>query len=257
MPAYIAMSADLLTAKITPEISDPKRLIAIDTQTLGIQTQSGSKIPLHLDERGLENYLSDLFRTWKMRDAGAAKKAAFDYFSKEQLFFWVLFSLNILLNAGASLIFLADGIKERSCNILLDNPTALSTVAQISKIKKDRKGNFVWDLSFTTSGGALIQGRRTAVNPTAGILPSGESDITKPTSARVVYSAKNTSCWDVSLDRDIAKVPSAHRWFMTQFTLGFGSFFGVVFLVLTYFITRKLREPRPHRTLVEKIYHSL
>lgn len=290
MPSYTAMSTESVTTKIRPFIQNPKSFVAINKTTLGIKTTAGKTIPLEMNDSELKNFLPEFIQSWARTNAGAAKKALFDYFSNDNTFLKVLFVLNLLLHGGAAAIFLSDGLQNIRCNQLLTQPTlSQSATAQITKVKKDRRGNFNWDLTFLTTEGKQISGRRTAVNPDAAITyetktlkkaaPVGSTSFTTnnkmnateqsavsvemtttetiPTSALVVYAPQNLKCWDVSIDSKTAKLPYGHRWFVAQFTIGFGSFFGLVCFAITVFLYTRIRRVHPHKELLEAIYQKL
>lgn len=287
MPSYTAMSTETVTTKIKPLIQNPKSFVAINSTTLGVKTKSGQKIAIDMPVSELQSYLKEFLNNWHKSSPGEAKKAAFDYFANDNTFLKVLFVLNILLHGGAAAIFLSDGLQNVHCNQLLSKPAlSQSATAQITKVKKDRRGNFNWDLTFSTADGKQISGRRTAINPDAAVTyetktlqkaaPAGSTSFTIdkkmnateksavsaemtttetiPTSALVVYASQDLKCWDVSIDSKTAKLPFGHRWFVAQFTLGFGSFFGLVCLAVTFFLFRRIRRVHPHKEILEKIY---
>ncbi len=282
MPSYTAMNTELL--------QNPKSFVAINKTTIGIKTKNNKTIPLEMNDSELKIFLPGFIQSWARTNSGEAKKAVFDYFSKENTFLKILFVLNLLLHGGAAAIFLSDGINTVRCNHLLEQTSLTqSAKAHITKVKKDRRGNFNWDLTFQTVDGKTISGRRTAVNPSAALTfetktlekaaPVGSTSFTNdtklnptqksaisaemtttesiPSSAYVLYSPQNLNCWDVSIDSSTPRLPFGHRWFVAQFTLGFGAFFGVVCLFVTIFLYSRITRIHPHRELFEKIYQSI
>lgn len=239
-----------------------KELAGIDSRdgrTITLLGKDRKATTLELSPDGTEAFLRELFKTWFQHQPGEARKAAFDYFSEEKTFKRILLFLSLFILGGISLIFLTDGLHNLHCNRLLEDASQTQvTRSTISKIKKNRRGNFVWDLEFQGVDGKLVHGRRTPVNPQAlsGEAPSGTTPA-PGTSATVIQSNVDPACWDLSLVDGQNVPPKAQRWFTTNYTLGFGGFFGAACLVLTPLIWRRLRRKLPYRDVVERIYHSL
>lgn len=200
------------------------------------------------------NELTEFFKTWKHHSPDVAKKAAFDYFNEEKFVHKLNLFLVLFLAGGISTIFLSDGFQTLRCNYLLEKveQTKIAS-AEITKIKKNRRGNIVWDLAFTTAEGKALTGRRQIVNPDASIHDPGKF----PSKATVIYSTEDNSCFDVSTRLNENVLPRAQRWFTTEFTLGFGGFFALVCLALCPWLVRRIREERPNKDVVENLYHTL
>lgn len=204
-----------------------------------------------MDPARAREFVTSYFTDWHQRDPEKARKAAFDYFSEERAMKWVWLVLSITLLGGLALVFLADGLNMLRCNRLLHGPETEVAQATITKIKKDRRGGYNWDLSFTTHAGAQMQGRRTAVAHEGG-KPLGPD----PTLATVVYAREDASCWDVSLRNFERALPEAQRRLNLTFTLLFGACFAVAAVVCTAISVFTLRRTRPHKEIVREIYET-
>lgn len=211
-------------------------------------TEKGEEFPVKPDQ------LKEAFKTWHHHAPGNSKKAAFDYFNEEKFVLKLNLFLTIFLAGGISAIFLSDGFQTLHCNFLLEKTEMTKTAnAEITKIKKNRRGNIVWDLNFKTENGQELSGRRQAVNPEAAVHNPGKKD----SSATVIYSTEEPKCFDVSTRLNEKVLPKAQRWFTTEFTLGFGAFFALVTIFLCPWLITRIRKKHPHKEIVEKIYAEL
>lgn len=150
---------------------------------------------------------------------------------KDPAVFWIWMIFCVFFVGGLAVIFLSDAFHTKRCTKLLND--GKTTSAQIEKIKKNRRGQFVWKLYFKTVDGAEIHGTRVALNHNGKGNPVGT-----PT---VIYSNENLSCWDLSMKPGEKALPIAARTLTLQFTLILGWCLAFMALVGTIYAFWKLR----------------
>jgi hypothetical protein len=216
-------------------------------ETVNLVPRGRQKIAVWLDAARMNAFLTEAFAAWKRVDRGAALKAASDYASAGRATGWAWIGLGLAFPAMLALILLIDGYHTLACNRLLEN--GKTAPAQITKIKKDRRGNYVWQLRFeaiTASGPRIIEGPRTAFT---------RSD-EKPIDLTVVYSPENLACWDISLEPGKNAINWRQRHLTLLMTMTFGWAFAIIAAIALKIGIGKLRRKYPFREVFEEISHQ-
>lgn len=226
-----------------------KTFTAISSKHLKLIYANGKSEIKNIQEFNSQS-IKELFLDWKISNKEAAKKNAFDYINNDRTLLLVLFFLNLFILGGISLIFLVDGINTIHCNRLLTSDSSRLLDADILKIHKNRKANIIWTLKGTTETGIIIEGKRTAVNPEAAIHSPGHLT----SQATIIYSTQDISCWDLSLEFGKNKLPIAQREFLERYTIGFGSFFVVLWAIIGIHLGKKIFIRKPFLTEITEIY---
>lgn len=189
-----------------------------ETLTLLPRSRKFKKMPVALDEKNMSGFLTELFATWGRESRGAAAKAAFDYANNPKSVGWIWIAMSLIFPGLMALMLLGDGLGSLMCSQRLERE-GVTAQAQVHKIKKNRRGNFTWNLEFKTGAGQTITGKRVAFV----YDPKG-----KPTDeVTVVYAASDVSCWDVSMKPGVNAVNMRQRVFSEWMTLSFGGAFGI------------------------------
>ena len=68
---------------------------------------------------------------------------------KDPAVFWIWMVFCVLFVGGLAVIFLSDAFHTKRCTALLNNGKITS--ALIEKIKKNRRGKFIWNLNFKSA----------------------------------------------------------------------------------------------------------
>lgn len=196
--------------------------------------QGHQPLAVWIDPKQMPAFLDTFFKQWAKKNAEAARKAAFDYSEDHKTIGWVWLVLSLMFPAMLALGLLIDGYQTLSCNRLLQNGQVTS--AKVLKVKKNRRGNFTWNLEFKTSQGETISGKRVAYFYDAKGNPEG--------GVSVVYSPTSKSCWDISLKSGQNALNQNQRDFSMFMTLTFGWIFAVIAAFSIWIsVTRLRRKP--------------
>lgn len=229
-----------------------KKLVLKNSKTMVLRSDSNTQFIRTSDSKAQEK-IEETIAKWKAEDRIGTKKAVFDYISDDRLFYTFLFGLVFFVVGGISMIFLTDGIQTHRCTEKLIREDAELAQATITKIKKNRRGNIVWDLNFVTKEGAEIKGRRTAIVPESANYTPGK----KEAFTTVVYAPNYLECWDISLKMGEKHLPLAQRRFSASFTMGFGSFFAIAWLALSLFLWKRTTVRRPFMEELKVLYEKI
>ncbi|MEW6055303.1 MAG: hypothetical protein AB1540_01705 [Bdellovibrionota bacterium] len=188
---------------------------------LALRAKGHQPLVIWLEAQKMESFLKDLFYFWRQRDPESATRAAFDYgAAQNQTLAWVVLAVSLLFPSLLGAMLLTDAFNTKKCNALFaQNPKVVT--AKLNKVAKNRRGNFIWSLEFTTAEGRKLKGTRTAYH----FDPKGHPVGGEPT---VLYAPEDAKCWDLSLRPG---EPSPN-WKQRSFTLLMTMSFGWVFAIL-------------------------
>lgn len=221
--------------------------------SLYVLRRDGQPLGVWLDPDKMKAFLTEAVAAWGTHDRDTALKAAFEYGLNERSMGWVWLVLSIFFPAFLSAMLLVDGYHIDTCMPLLRDPSAKSAIAQVLKVKKDRRGEMVWTLQFQTDAGHTVHGLRTSY---AGMDEKGRP-IGEP---RVVYSPSRPSCWDLASHPLIDQTSSQNEkisisrkelQFNTAMAWGFGALFAVLGVLGVIWSTMKICRRHPfHETVL-------
>ena len=112
-----------------------------------------------LSPADLDAFLSAAIAAWGKVSPEAARKAAFDYGTAAQSVGWIWLVVSLIFPGMLALILLSDGYHELHCNRKL-GATGQVAQAHVTRIKKNRRGNFIWTMEFDTADGHHVKGTR-------------------------------------------------------------------------------------------------
>jgi hypothetical protein len=255
-----------MTAEVQPEVldqglrangklyawTDLEKLVPGPVDRISLSFRKGehggrSRIPVSLDAKAMPEFLDSLFKAWVKRDRGAAQKAAFDYSSSKKTAGWLWIILSLAFPGLLSVILLLDAFQTKHCTPLLEQ--GLAVPAQITKVTKDRRGNWIWLLRFQAQTGETITGKRAAFE-----FDEKGNAKNPPT---VVYSPQDLKCWDLSLESGKAVVNTRQRQFFMTFEFSFGWAFAALAAIGVFAGIWRLRKRIPYRETVERISAEL
>jgi hypothetical protein len=240
------------TAGTVTELDVPwKELARVEPgrgETVSLVPRGRQKIAVWLDPARMNEFLTAAFGAWKRVDRGAALKAASDYAAAGRATGWAWIGLGLAFPGMLAVILLIDAFHTLDCNRLLE--TGKTAPAQITKLKKDRRGNYVWQLKFeaeTAGGTRVVEGPRTAFT---------HSD-EKPANITVVYSPENLGCWDLSLEPGKNAINWRQRHLTLLMTMTFGWAFAIIGLIALKIGIGRLRKKYPFREVFEQMSGQL
>lgn len=204
-----------------------------------------TKLCLWLSAQDAEPFLKELFQRWAKVDGYRAQKVAFDYSSNTRSIGIISMAMALCFPLALAVLFLADGFKTLNCNSKLIKEGVLQP-AQIVKIKKNRRSDFIWQLEFKTQDGAAVHGTRTSLlhDEKGGPLQD----------VQVVYAPSDLSCWDLNKNSAQKDVNFVHRNFYMHFNLVFGIGFAVLgVLVFGYGLARYRFKPA-YQAIIAKVF---
>lgn len=214
-----------------------------ETLTLTPRSRKSPRISIALDEKNMSGFLHELFAVWGRHSRGTAAKVAFDYGNNSNSVGWIWIVMSLIFPGLMALMLLGDGFGSLMCSRKLEREGTVAQ-AQVQKVKKNKRGNYTWNLEFKTAAGEAINGKRVAYvydakgNPTGGVT--------------VVYAESDLSCWDVSMKPGINAVNMRQRVFSEWMTLSFGGAFGLCALAGVIVGIWRLRKRFPHAALVRE-----
>ena len=250
----------ILNATVLQYHADGRTLTIPYSDLTGIEYRKGANfylsrkknqpIAIWLEDKNLKPFMSELFRLWGAVDKGTAAKAALDFSSDDKYIGKLWLALTIAFPGMLAILLSADAYQTYVCNNAL--LTGKLATAEILKVSKNRRANFVWRLKFTTETGQIIQGRRTPFF----FNETGHS-LTDDKHVSVVYSPENLSCWDVSMRNDAPVLNLKNRGFTLLMTGSFGFMFALVSLYTGFLSIARLRRVRPLREEIEQAGKAL
>lgn len=207
-----------------------------DSLTIIPKNRKQPHIKVKLSQAQMPEFISALFDAWGVRHYNEAAKAAFDYSNNERTLAWLWVAMSLLFPGMLSILLLGDGIETAMCSRQLAEGS-LST-AQVLKVKKNKRGNFTWNLEFKTADGQAVTGKRIAFVHDPQGKPTG--DVT------VVYAAANPKCFDISMVSGQNAINMRQRAFTTYLTLPLGFAFAVTTIVGVLIGALRLRRRVPY-----------
>lgn len=228
---------------------DLQTLKAADSESVFLLKKNGQKVGIWLEKEQMEKFLSAAIAAWGKVDKTAARKVAFDYGTRESSVGWIWFALAIGFPGLLCSMLLSDGYHTLNCtraferNAKITNARLVDAKGFIHGIKKNRRGNFIWNMEFKTESGQTLHGVREAPITTEIGGPPGGS----PT---VIYSPENPQCWDLSLKHDELVLNERQRHFITVMDLGFGWMFFLVSAIAIALSILRIRQKNPFREAV-------
>lgn len=195
--------------------------------------------------------LLELFRRWKIVDAEAAKKAAFDYVDGQRQFLPMAFIVSLCFSLPLSVALLNDSREQRYCTAVLQNGSTLGTM-DVTKFKKKRKGHYILQLRFVAPNGAEILGQDQLILGKEGLDEEIEARI--PKTVPVVYSPTEPKCWSLTPNLEGTEVNWAKRRFFAAFSALFGGFFLITALLGLAWPVLSWMRKRPHRAEIAQAF---
>lgn len=232
-PTQVKVLWTELTA-MRPDHGDSIHFMRTNKQELGVW----------LDAEQMNPFLTAAIAEWGKHSKEIARKATFDYGASESAVGWIWLVLSLVFPGMIALTLLTDGYHEIACNALFEH--ASIAPAKILKIKKNRRGNFIWQLEFETATGQKITGTREAALANSEGQPIGSKD-----NVTVVYAAERPNCWDLSMKQGEAAPNRKQRHFTVLMDLSFGWMFAIVGAITTVLSIARLRRKHPFRETVK------
>ena len=208
-----------------------------DSLKLIPRIKKAPRIEIKLPPTQMPAFINEFFEVWGTRSHGQATKAAFDYSSNERTLAWLWVVMSLLFPGMLAVLLLGDGIETAMCSRQLNEGSLAN--AQVLKVKKNKRGNFTWNLEFKTASGQTVTGKRISFvydekgNPTT-------KDVT------VVYAAANPKCFDLSMVVGQNAVNRRQRAFTVFLTLPLGIGFAVTTIVGLLIGVLRLRRRTPY-----------
>lgn len=240
---------------VTIPWGDLARLKVGDAHALYFVRKNGQEFGVWLESADMERFLPQALEQWKLADRDTALKATFDYGSEEPSIGWIWLALTLGFPGLLATMLLSDGYHELKCNRMLEQGTV--TQAQVVKIKKNRRGNFIWTLEFIASNGEKVMGTREAPmhnnagHPTGSTSTSINAEPSDQTT--IIYGADAPKkCWDLSMKTGELALNEKQRHFTVLMDLSFGWMFAIIAAVGAFFSIRRIRRRNPYREIVKQ-----
>lgn len=211
---------------------------------------NGQKLGVWLEPNDLSAFLGVMVEAWGRKDKTTARKAAFDYGTPEPAVGWIWLALALLFPGLLTATLLSDGYHTLNCTHALERSSQI-VAAEVVKIKKNRRGSFIWTMEFKTLAGEPMRGTREAPVTDENGAPLGSTPGAKPSNqTTVIYSPEKPNCWDISLTPGAPHVNEKQRHFTILMDLCFGWIFALVALVSVWFSVRRIARRHPGQDAV-------
>lgn len=222
------------------------------THSCIVVKEDGTKHAKEMPASEFGAFLKNLFLDWGKRDPSKAIAEA-TRLSRQgtqdsRYLAWMWVAMSIAFPGMLGLGLLADGYQNMRCTKALE--TAKMADGRLLKVKKNRRGNFTWDLEFTTAAGNVIKGRRVP-------FTFDEQGHPLPEGFTVLYSDHDADCWDVSVKKGEIALNQRQRLFTRWMTIGFGYTFCLIALLGLLWGVRKLRFRNPYGADLERVAEEL
>lgn len=196
-----------------------------------------------LDSGEQRGFLLELFRRWQAADAESARKGAFDYAEDRKGLCGLILAVCLLFTGPMAVALLNDSWKHSSCTQMLEQPVQNGNI-EVTKVKKEKKGQYILKLAFTAPNGTVIKGEERW-------LTENENEI--PKSLPIIYSAAQPECWAMTT------TGNEISWAKRRYFSTVAGMFGLFFLVITIYgllwsIARLIWLP-PFREEIRKQFH--
>jgi hypothetical protein len=204
---------------------------------------SHQKLEVWLEGEEMRRFLAHFFEAWGKIDRPAAAKASFDYVADHKTIGWLWIAMSLLFAGMLAMLLLADAYNTLGCNKHFEAGAFSAVPAQVTKVKKDKRGSVVWTLAFTSADGVEHKGKRPAFVFDEKGNPVGD--------VKVLVANADSSCWEVPVNAEGNRVNMSQRKFSMQLSMMFGWVFVVITALGVAAGIARLRRKLPYRETIE------
>lgn len=195
-----------------------------------------------------KSMLLEIFRRWSATDLNSAKKGAFDYAEDRRGFSKLVIAVCLLFAGPMAIALMNDSWKQATCTRVLSDAAAIQAgEVNITKVKKERKKQYILKLAFTGPDGKIYKGDERW-------LTTDENEANIPKTLPMVFAPAQPECWALTPAAGSTEI----NWAKRRYFSAVSGLFGVFFLVLTVYglvwsISRLARMP-PFREEVRGLF---
>lgn len=163
--------------------------------------------------------LPEIFRRWSAANAETARKGAFDYAEDRKGFSRLTIAVCLLFTGPMAVALLNDSWKQSSCTTRLQQEVQPGQI-DVTKVKKEKKGQYILKLAFTAPNGQTITGQERWITQDENSIPK---------SLPIIYSPAEPECWAMTT------TGTEISWAKRRYFAAVSGMFGAFFLALTIY----------------------
>lgn len=210
-----------------------------------LKLKNGKKLALPRDPKALDEFALSFYRNWKNKSSEKVRKNAFDYVEPQKSTAYLLFVISTFFFMLLAFLLFQESYVQNSCSQAL-KASSQTSVAEILKLKKKKKGNFLVHIRFQTVDGQEFTGERL----TNQIYAPGKD----PQLFSVTYAKTAPHCWVLNEDILFPKI----NWFHREYNVLFNFLVGLVFFVAgvlgTISVIQRFREKRNNTKPIKDLF---